>query len=96
MGKTVTIDLNGTYLVVQPKKNLAVLSGNKGEVFFSGRTDELALILAESMKNSEFMRVVIHFANMVYQEKYVSRRPADTDTAEVIAVGPDQLPLFAY
>ena len=90
MSRNVKINLNGTYLVVKPSSTLGMLSGQPGEVYFSGRTDELAAILVEAMRTHEFMRIVVHYANEEYELRYGSQRK------ELDGAGDNQLPLFAY
>jgi hypothetical protein len=88
--KSVLIDLKGSYLIIRSNPALARLNGQGGECFFAGRTDEVAAMLFEAMKKSEFVRLVVHFANEEYETTCVQRRPDDPDLA---IAGPNQLPL---
>lgn len=88
--KKVVIDLNGTYLIIRPNPALSRLNGQAGEVFCAGQSDELAAMLFEAMKNSEFIRLVVHYANEEYETTCVRRRP---DDPEVAVAGPNQMKL---
>lgn len=90
MSQIAKINLNGSYLVVKPNSTVKVLSGQPGEVYFAGRTDELAAILVEAMRTHEFIRIVVHYANEEYELRYGKQRE------ELEGAGVNQLPLFAF
>jgi hypothetical protein len=74
MSQPKTMKLDDTYLLVKKCTELKKLRGQPGEVYFSGRTDELCAILVEAMRLHEFVRVVVHYAEEEYEKRYGAKR----------------------